>query len=160
MANIINNYSSTIVTIFKDVLYTYENNQAEIKRIEESLNDVYHEAELSPNKDLYGGYKIYKSIRELRQRRRTLKNEQELLKDMYEFMKTQPAQQFKSKIQSIQGEAAKVYNAQEKRTYTPRQRDDLTIAGKTQPVEAPPFEELIQKFNETKVTSSKGKLRK
>ena len=44
MANIVNNYSSTIVTIFKDVVKNYEINLDIIKQAEEELNDLYHEA--------------------------------------------------------------------------------------------------------------------
>ena len=47
MANIINNYSSTIVTIFHDVVKNYEHNLDVIKQCEESLNDINHEIELS-----------------------------------------------------------------------------------------------------------------
>ena len=73
MANIVNNFSSTIVTIFKDVVNNYETNLNIIKQTEEELNDLYHEAELSEPKDMYKGYLVYKAIRETRIRRRTAK---------------------------------------------------------------------------------------
>lgn len=111
MPNIVNNYSSTIITIYQDVIKTYEKNQETIKEIEDELNDVNHEIELSTPKDMYKGYLMYKTVRELRQRRRQCKDENALLKDMYDFLKGQQGQQFKSKIQQIQGGSVKVYES-------------------------------------------------
>lgn len=159
MSNIVNNYSSTIITIFQEVKKNYENNQEIIKQTEDELNDLYHEAELSEPKDMYKGYLIYKAIRETRIRRRKAKEENEVLKEIYEYLNTQPCQAFKSKIQSIQGNATKIRSAQESRTYRPRQRSDLTITDKTSTAYKP-FEEMLADFNETKVTMRGGKLRK
>ena len=159
MANIVNNYSSTIVTIFQDVTKNYENNLAVIKQAEEELNDLYHEAELSSPKDMYAGWKLYKAIRETRIRRRTAKEENELLKDMYEYLQSSQGQSFKSKIQSIQGNSVKLRATQEARTYQPRQRNDLTITDQHS-VAAKPFEEMLKDFKKTKVTMKGGKLRK
>lgn len=157
--NIVNNYSSTMVTIFQDVTRNYERNLEEIKRIEEELNDLNHEAELSEPKNMYQGYLLYKSIRELRIERRRAKEENELLKDMYEYFKSQQGQAFKSKIQQIQGNAAKLRDVQERRTYVPRQRDDLTITDQHSTAHKP-FEEMLKEFNETKISTKNGKLRK
>ena len=113
MANIVNNYCSTVVTIYQDVIKNYERNLEVIKEAEDELNDLYHEAELSSPKDMYHGYLIYKAIRETRIRRRTAKEENELLKDMYEYLKSPAGQSFKSKMQSIQGTSAKLRATQE-----------------------------------------------
>lgn len=157
--NIVNNYCSTVVTIFHDVKRNYENNIEIIKQSEDELNDLYHECELADPKDMYKGYLMYKAIREVRIRRRNAKQENEILKDMYEYLNSQVGQTFKSKIQSIQGSAAKVQTAQESRTYQPRQRSDLTIADKHSN-ETKPFEAMLREFNQTKVTMQHGKLRK
>lgn len=157
--NIVNHYSSTIVTIFQDVIKSYEHNQELIKQIEEELNDINHEIELSESKNAYQGYLMYKEIRDLRIRRRTAKEEVELLKEMYEFLKSQPGQAFKTKIQSIQGNSAKLRTTQESRTYQPRQRNDLTITSKHSEA-SKPFEDLLREFKQTKVTTQGGKLRK
>lgn len=159
MANIVNNYSSTIVTIFKDVVKNYEANLAIIKQTEEELNDLYHEAELSEPKDMYKGYLVYKAIRETRIRRRTAKEENELLKDIYDYFQSQQGQAFKSKIQSIQGNSAKLRATQETRTYKPRQRNDLTITDQHSDANKP-FEDMLRDFNKTKVKMQGGKLRK
>lgn len=157
--NIVNNYCSTFIQITNDVVKKYESNVEVIKKTEEELTDVYHEIELGKSQDLYGGYKLYKQVKELRMKRRQAKDENDLLKDMYEYIKSQQGQTFKNKIQSIQGSSVKVYDAQSRRTYTPRQRDDLTITNKTCEVSRP-FEDLMREFKKDKVTMQGGKLRK
>ena len=157
--NIVNNYSSTMITIIQNVIKDYERDEVEIKQIEDELNDLNHECELSAPKNMYQGYLLYKQIRELRIERRRRKEEVELLKDMYEYFKSQQGQAFKSKIQSIQSDAAKLREIQERRTYTPRQRNDLTCTEQTSTAHKP-FEEMLKDFKETKVSIKNGKLRK
>ena len=157
--NIVNQYSSTMISIYQSVINTYENNLDIIRQAEDELNDLNHECELSSPKDMYKGYLMYKQIREVRQRRRLAKNENELLKDMYELFKNQQGQNFKSTIQKIQGNAAKLSEVQNSRTYKPRQRNDLTITDQTCEAHKP-FEELLKEFNQTKITRQNGKLRK
>ena len=157
--NIVNNYSTSIVTIYQNVIQTYERNIEIIKQTEDELNDLYHEAELSSPKDMYKGYLVYKSIRDTRIRRRTAKEENELLHDMYDYLKSPAGQSFKSKIQSIQGGSVKLRATQESRTYQPRQRNDLTITNKHSDANKP-FEEMLKEFNQTKITMQGGKLRK
>ena len=157
--NITNNYCSTIITIYQNVIQNYERDLDDIKRIEGELNDIMHEIELTNSKDMYHGYLLYKQIRELRIERRRCKEEVELLKDTYDYFNSQQGQAFKNKIQQLQGGAAKLREVQEHRTYTPRQRNDLTCTEQTSTAHKP-FEEMLKEFNKTKVSSQKGKLRK
>ena len=159
MSNIVNNYSSSIVTIYQNVIQIYERNIEIIKQSEEELNDLYHEAELSSPKDMYKGYLVYKAIRDTRIRRRTAKEENELLSDMYDYLKSPAGQSFKTKIQSIQGSSVKIRAAQESRTYKPRQRNDLTITDKHSTANKP-FEEMLVEFNRNKPYMQGGKMRK
>lgn len=159
MPNIVNNYSSTIVTIFQDVIKTYENNVDLIKNIEDELNDINHEIELSNPKDMYRGYLMYKQIKELRMKRRRAKNENQLLEEMYDFLNSPQSQTFKNKIQQIQGSASKIYDSQQRRTYKPRVRNDLTCTDETAETYKP-FEDLLKDFNKTKISMQNGKLRK
>ncbi len=159
MANIVNNYSSTIITIYQNVVQNYERNLEIIKQTEEELNDLYHEAELSSPKDMYKGYLVYKAIRDTRIRRRTAKEENELLSDMYDYLKSPAGQSFKSKIQSIQGSSVKLRATQESRTYQPRQRSDLTITNKHSTANKP-FEEMLAELNKNKPYMQGGKMRK
>lgn len=157
--NIVNNYCSTVIQISNDVVRRYDSNEEIIKQTQEELTDIEHEIEFGKPLDLYGGYKLYKQIKELRMKRRQAKNENELLRDMYDYIKSQQGQSFKSKIQSIQGNSVRVYDAQSRRVYTPRQRNDLTITGKTCEVNQS-FDDLMREFKKDKVTMRNGKLRK
>lgn len=157
--NVVNVYASTMITIFQDVVKNYEQAQETIKRTEEELNDLYHEAEFASPKDMYKGYLVYKNIRELRLKRREAKEQVELLKDMYDFVKSQSGINFKSSMQKIQGNAVKIRAAQEKRTYAPRQRNDLTITDQTCTAHKP-FQEMMNDFKQTKLEMRGGKMRK
>ena len=159
MPNIVDNYSTTIIDIFKDVMSNYERNLEVIKQTEDELNDINHEIELSSPKDMYKGYIIYKTIRDLRLKRRCAKEENELLQEMYEYITSQSGKEFKSKMQKIQGHSVDVHKKQVNRTYTPRQRNDLTITDKTC-TSYKPFEDMLRDFNKTKITMQGGKLRK
>ena len=77
MSNIVNNYSTVIIDIFKDVVNNYERNLEIIKQTEGELLDLEHEIELSEPKNARDGYKIYKELRDVRIRRRQAKNENE-----------------------------------------------------------------------------------
>ena len=157
--DIIENYSTTVVTIFQNVVKDYERDLDRIKEIEDELQDIFHEIELSPSKNMYAGYLLYKRVRELRIERRRCKEEAEIMKETYEFFKSQQGQGFKNKMQQLQGSARKLRDIQEKRTYKPRQRDDLTIEGLTSSEHAS-FEDMMREFKETKVSMKKGKMRK
>mgnify|MGYP003294745018 CR=1 FL=1 len=157
--NIVNQYASTIITIYQDVVKAYERNIEIIKQSEDELNDLYHEAELSKPKDMYKGYLIYKEIREVRIRRRNAKNENELMKDMYDFFMGQNGQAFKTKMQSIQGNSVRLKTTQDQRTYQPRQRNDLTISNKHS-TSNKPFETMLDEFNKNKAYVKGGKMRR
>lgn len=159
MSNIVNNYSTVIIDIFKDVVNNYERNLEIIKQTEGELLDLEHEIELSEPKNARDGYKIYKELRDVRIRRRQAKNENELLKEMYEYITSQSGQEFKSRMQKIQGHSINVCNKQDNRVYSPRQRNDLTITNETA-CAVKPFEELLRDFNKTKVTMQSSKMRK
>ena len=87
--DIIGNYSTTIVTIYQNVIKDYERDLERIEEIEDELQDIMHEIELSPSKNMYAGYLLYKRIRELRIERRRCKEQTELMKETYEFFKSQ-----------------------------------------------------------------------
>lgn len=159
MSNIVNNYTTTIVSIFHSVIQNYEKNEKTIKEIEAELNDISHEIELAPGKDLYGGWKLYSRIRELRVQRRRCKEENELLKESYEYLTGTHAQNFKTKMQQLQSSAAKLRDVQEKRTYKPRVRDDLTIVGETS-TSHQSFEQMISDWKKEAAHMRNGKLRK
>ena len=79
MTNTVVDYSNTIIDIFKDVTIRYESNLQIIKQTEDEINDINHEIELSSPKDMYHGYLLYKTLRELRVRRRQAKDENDII---------------------------------------------------------------------------------
>lgn len=156
MPNIVGEYSTTIIDIFKDVATRYENNLEIIKQTEDEINDINHEIELSSPKDMYHGYLLYKTLRDLRVRRRQAKDENEILSEMYFYITSQNGVEVKTKMQKIQGHAVEIQRKLNNRSYCPRQRSDLTITD-VSPVSNKPFEQLIKEFKETKVTTKKRK---
>lgn len=159
MPNIVGDYSTTIIDIFKDVATRYENNLEIIKQTEDEINDINHEIELSSPKDMYHGYLLYKTLRELRVRRRQAKDENEILSEMYCYITSQNGIEVKTKMQKIHGHAVDTERKLNNRSYCPRQRSDLTITD-VSPVCNKPFEQLMKEFKETKVITKNGKLRK
>lgn len=159
MSNIVVDYSTNIINIFKDVVKRYESNLEIIKQTEDELNDINHEIELSSPKDMYNGYLMYKTLRELRVRRRQAKDENDVLYEMYCYITSQNGIEVKTKMQKLQGHAVDTERKLNNRSYCPRQRSDLTITD-VSPVCNKPFEQLMKEFNETKVTTKNGKLRK
>lgn len=159
MSNIVGDYSTTIIDIFKDVATRYENNLDIIKQTEDEINDINHEIELSSPKDMYHGYLLYKTLRDLRVKRRKAKDENEILSEMYVYITSQNGVEVKTKMQKIQGHAVDTERKLNNRSYCPRQRSDLTITD-VSPVSNKPFEQLMKEFKETRVTTKNGKLRK
>lgn len=70
--------------VIKDAAQTLTTLVAELEACEQELLDILHSIELEPPKDLYGGWQIYKMIRENRKRRRNIKDEATLLNDVLE----------------------------------------------------------------------------
>lgn len=159
MSNIVVDYSTNIIDIFKDVVKRYQTNLEIIKQTEDELNDINHEIELSSPKDMYNGYLMYKTLRELRIRRRQAKDENDVLYEMYCYITSQNGIEVKTKMQKLQGHAVDTERKLNNRSYCPRQRSDLTITD-VSPVSNKPFEQLMKEFKETKVTTKNGKLRK
>ena len=83
--NIINNYASTIITIFQNVINTYENDLEIITQTQNELVDLEHEIEFSEPLDMYKGWLLYKKIRDARIRRRAAKERVELLNDTVSY---------------------------------------------------------------------------
>lgn len=157
VANIVEQYASTITQIYHSVASNYKLNQQILEQANGEINDLLHEIELANPKNAREGYVMYKSLRDARIRRRKAKEENELLQELYDFLQSQSA--FRDRMTKIQGGAARLYETQSHRTYVPRQRTDLTIVG-SEDKPYKPFEEMLRDFKETKVSMKGGKLRK
>lgn len=67
------------------ILKTYPSNNDRIDELEKQLCDIQHQIELSIF-DIQRGYRFAKQIQEIRKERRVLKDENELLRPIYEFL--------------------------------------------------------------------------
>jgi len=157
MDNIVEPYITSVISVFNNIKSTYESNINIQKEAEDELNDLNHEIELSHPKNASDGYKLYREIRDLRLKRRKAKEENELMEDFYKFLNQN--HDFKNKIQQIQGSARKLIEKQQSRTYVPRRRNDLTIAGEHSTAYKP-FEDQMKEFKKNKAFVKNGKLRR
>ena len=107
----------TFVGDIKNMLARYEGNKTRIFQIEEELNDLEHYMEIGNFKNVPEGYKLYRKLAELRRERRACKNENFLLKPIYEHFY---ATEVLNKLSYVQGECAKIKNTIDARAYTVR----------------------------------------
>lgn len=56
----------------------------ELEKSDKELLDILHSIEMKPSKDLYGGWKLYKKIRENRKNRRSIKDEILIIQNVLE----------------------------------------------------------------------------
>lgn len=69
----------------RDALARYESNKDMLVELEQRMQDILHFAEMSKDKDVCSGYKLYKELCQIRRQRRACKNEIELLSPVYEL---------------------------------------------------------------------------
>ena len=72
----------------RNVIKRYEGNEVEKQQLEWKISDILHYVEFTDNLSASKGFKIYQKLREIRNERRKLKKENELLFPLYEFAKT------------------------------------------------------------------------
>ena len=72
------------VQSIREMLTKYECNLTRIQEIESEIIDLDHYIEVMDYKNVPNGYKLYRKQKDLRVERRKLKNENELLKPVYE----------------------------------------------------------------------------
>ena len=71
----------------RNVISRYEGNQQRQSELELEQQDVEHVMELSNNQDIVGGYRLYRKLADIRRERRMYKNESDLLKPLYDYLK-------------------------------------------------------------------------
>ncbi|MGE4272077.1 MAG: hypothetical protein AB7E31_04305 [Desulfitobacterium sp.] len=99
----------------------------ELKLVEQEIQDLLHEIELT-RFDVQRGYKLCKALQDARQRRRRLKEKMEILRNLKDFVDSN--RQLKISLYKILSAMEKVEENQGNRMYTPRVRDDITLAGR------------------------------
>lgn len=73
--------------VLKDAEQTLKKLVVELENCDNELLDILHSIELETPKDLYGGWQMYKTIRENRKRRRNIKDETLIINDVLEEIK-------------------------------------------------------------------------
>jgi hypothetical protein len=83
--------SGAIVSNFLSFLESLSNRYAYNSNLQQSCEndqeDLLHEIELGADKNAYDGYRIYNKIREVRNIRRTCKDENEILQPIVDYLK-------------------------------------------------------------------------
>ena len=105
------------VSDIKGMLSRFEGNKARLFEIEDELQDIMHYIEISGKKKVPERLKLYAKLMELRQERRSCKNENDLLQPIYEYFH---ATEVLNKLSHIQGECSKAKTAIDGRTYLVR----------------------------------------
>lgn len=144
-------YCNYIDTSCNGVIQKYKDNEISWAMIEGELSDLTHEIELSKPKDVVSGYKIYKELRELLIKRREVKDENAILKELYDYINAD--QEFKNRMNTIKNNMEKKIDQLSKREYKPRVRNDLSITN--QPTRS--FDELMKHFKNTQKIRQKHK---
>ena len=119
------------LTGFPDLLNYVENNWDTIcdgiRQADQETQDILHEMELI-SFNASEGYILARKLQEIRQRRRRLKNEKEILKDIKEFYDNH--KQLKIDLFKVLTKTTRTLENLENRQYVPRVRDDLKLAKK------------------------------
>ena len=101
----------------RNMVNRYERNDARIREIETQLVDLDHFIEIAPYQNVPKGYKIYRKIAELRRERRACKNENDLLRPVYDHFH---ATAVLNKLSAVHSEVSRTMTAVNSRYYTIR----------------------------------------
>ena len=143
MENIVEKYIDTILFIVSEVKKNYAKSSEDIITTTQEQEDIEHEIELADKADRTVGYRLYRELRDIRQRRRMAKNQNELLKEINNFFTEDGNKKFFDRLCQIKGNARKVFDMQGERVYTPRRRGDASI---TNSAMGAAFEDMLSEF--------------
>ena len=102
----------------RDVVSRYEGNERERTELEKKQNDILHYIELNESLSASDGFKIYKKLREVRNNRRKLKKENEVLQPLYEYVKAN--KKLENDMNMILGKVRASKNRVDSRSYVTR----------------------------------------
>jgi hypothetical protein len=134
-------YIKAIISMFDTVIAKYEQNEQDIKLIEDVQCDINHEASLGKKRDVIKGYKFYNETRIILKKRYELKDNNHLSKDLYDYCKNNI--QLKKEFSKMLTHYNKQKKYLENRKYTPRILHDLTMT-QTENDESNPFYTALQ----------------
>ncbi|TYR75555.1 hypothetical protein FZC79_10315 [Rossellomorea vietnamensis] len=108
--------------VFVDYPKRYENNETQLKRIDQEIQDILHVIELN-NFNAAIGYKLSKELQKARQERRRIKDELEMMDPIKELLAfPKPTEK---NISKTIGSVRQVITKHGARTYRMRIREDL-----------------------------------
>lgn len=100
----------------------YEKKEEALKKCDQEIQDLMHVIELS-NFNAYQGFDLAKQLQKVRNERRVIKDEIELLKSVKELLSY--GKPTEKNLNKIIGEVRGIQRRQEVRTYKMRVREDL-----------------------------------
>lgn len=109
----------TILQAISYILDTYPANYDKIGELEKQQCDLLHQIEFEPIVPPRG-YKMLRELKEMRLERRKLKDENELLKPLYDYLNTGNAQNFTVGMVNNLGKAKRRNEQLGNREYSPR----------------------------------------
>lgn len=101
----------------KEMVKKYDANIARIAELEDQMQDVMHFMEMAKPKNVPTGYKLYKKLTDIRKERRACKNENDLLKPVYDMFH---GTKLLDQLSYVQGECGKVKKTIDGRAYSVR----------------------------------------
>lgn len=108
--------------IFTDLPKHYEANKREISDLEGEQQDLLHIIELT-NFDACKGFKYSKELQRVRKRRRELKDENELLENLYKFANDNT--KLRNSVNTVKHKYKETLNVHANRSYRFRTREDV-----------------------------------
>ena len=109
----------SILRYIDHISETYFANYNQIGELDRQLCDLNHIIEFTPM-DIQKGYKYAKQLQDIRRERRALKDENEMLKPMYDFLSTGQSTAFRNGLANAIGKAKQRERTLPLRVYTPR----------------------------------------
>lgn len=119
------NATGKIHEAIKWTLFTYEQNESNILYYENEYLDLAHGLEFVEF-DVEDGYEFAKQLKENRQKRRQAKEENEILRPLYEILTRHKS--LLPEMDKIKGKVQQTIQTQSSRIYTPRARTDMKEA--------------------------------
>ncbi len=118
----------TLLRTLDDIRKTFEYNRDAIKLKEQETQDLLHEIELG-NLDAVQRIQVFNQLREVRQERRRMKDENEALEPLYTVLNQRGLEHIRTDLIKTRAGILKILKNQSERKYNPRIRNDLTIGG-------------------------------
>lgn len=123
-----------LISIFASVPEIYEENDREVERRDYEHSDLTHVVELTSFGGVQG-FKLAKQIQENRQKRREAKDQNFIMRPLYEFIKRNPS--LLTQLQKVHADTVKQIKANRERRYHPRSDNEIVL-------------EAIERLNESR----------